>query len=50
MAPTITGEQVRGLGLYLQHAVLSGQGDEVLNLAETNLLSRLFSYVSAALA
>jgi pyruvate dehydrogenase (quinone) len=43
MPPTITVEQARGFGLYLLHAVLSGRGDEVLDLAETNLLSRLFS-------
>jgi pyruvate dehydrogenase (quinone) len=43
MPPTITIEQARGFGLYLLHAVLSGRGDEVLDLAETNLSSRLFS-------
>jgi len=41
MPPTITVEQARGFGLYLLHAVLSGRGDEVLDLAETNLFSRL---------
>jgi pyruvate dehydrogenase (quinone) len=50
MPPTITVEQATGLGLYLLHAVLSGRGDEVLDLAETNLLSRLFSYASTTLA
>jgi len=43
MPPTITIEQARGFGLYLLRAVLSGRGDEVLDLAETNLFSRLFS-------
>jgi pyruvate dehydrogenase (quinone) len=43
MPPTITIEQARGFGLYLLHAVLSGRGDEVLDLAKTNLFSRLFS-------
>jgi pyruvate dehydrogenase (quinone) len=43
MPPTITIEQARGFGLYLLHAVLSGRGDEVLDLAETNLFSRLLS-------
>ena len=38
-----TIEQARGFGLYLLHAVLSARGDEVLDLAETNLVSRLFS-------
>lgn len=37
MPPTITIEQARGFGLYLLHAVLSGRGDEVLDLAQTNL-------------
>jgi pyruvate dehydrogenase (quinone) len=41
MPPTITLKQAKGLGLYLLHAVLSGRGDEVLDLAETNLLTRL---------
>jgi pyruvate dehydrogenase (quinone) len=43
MPPTISIEQARGFGLYLLHAVLSGRGDEVLDLAQTNLFSRLFS-------
>jgi pyruvate dehydrogenase (quinone) len=43
MPPTITAEQAKGFGLYLLHAALSGRGDEVLDLAETNLLSRIFS-------
>jgi pyruvate dehydrogenase (quinone) len=43
MPPTITLDQAKGFGLYLLHAVLNGRGDEVLDLAETNLLSRLFS-------
>jgi pyruvate dehydrogenase (quinone) len=42
MPPTITIEQAKGFGLYLLHAVLSGRGDEVLDLAETNWLSRRF--------
>jgi pyruvate dehydrogenase (quinone) len=43
MPPTITVDQARGFGLYLLQAVLSGRGDEVLDLAQTNLLSRIFS-------
>lgn len=43
MPPTITVEEARGFGLYLLQAVLNGRGDEVLDLAKTNLLSRLFS-------
>jgi pyruvate dehydrogenase (quinone) len=42
MPPTITIEQAKGFGLYLLHAVLSGRGDEVVDLAETNWLSRWF--------
>jgi pyruvate dehydrogenase (quinone) len=42
MPPTITMEQARGFGLYLLQAVLSGRGDEVIDLAKTNLLSRIF--------
>jgi pyruvate dehydrogenase (quinone) len=41
MPPTITVEQAKGFGLYLLRAVLSGRGDEVLDLAQTNLLTRL---------
>ncbi len=41
--PTITKEQALGFSLYLTRCVLSGRGDEVVDLAETNLLSRLFS-------
>ncbi|SEG16159.1 pyruvate dehydrogenase (quinone) [Bryocella elongata] len=41
MPPTITLEQAKGFGLYLLRAVLTGRGDEVLDLAETNLLTRL---------
>jgi len=43
MPPTITVDQARGFGLYLLHAVLNDRGDEVLDLAETSLFSRLFS-------
>jgi pyruvate dehydrogenase (quinone) len=43
MPPTITAEQAKGFGLYLLRAVLNGRGDEVLDLAETNFLSRIFS-------
>lgn len=41
MPPTITVEQAKGFGLYLLRAVMTGRGDEVLDLAETNLLTRL---------
>jgi pyruvate dehydrogenase (quinone) len=37
MPPTIELEQAKGFTLYMMHAVLSGRGDEVLDLAKTNL-------------
>jgi len=38
MPPTITREQALGFSLYMIRAVLSGRGDEVIDLARTNLL------------
>jgi pyruvate dehydrogenase (quinone) len=38
MPPTITAEQVKGFSLYMIRAVLSGKGDEVIDLAKSNLL------------
>ncbi len=40
MPPTIGLEQAKGFGLWMIRAVMSGRGDEVLDLAKTNLLSR----------
>lgn len=40
MPPTITAEQVKGFSLWVLRAVMSGKGDEVLDLAKTNLLPR----------
>ena len=37
MPPTISLEQALGFSLYLIRAVLSGRGDEVIDLAMTNL-------------
>ena len=37
MPPTITAEQVKGFSLYMIRAVLSGKGDEVIDLAKSNL-------------
>jgi pyruvate dehydrogenase (quinone) len=37
MPPTISAEQALGFSLYLVRAVLSGRGDEVIDLARTNL-------------
>jgi pyruvate dehydrogenase (quinone) len=37
MPPKITLEQVKGFGLFALKAVLSGHGDELIDLADTNL-------------
>jgi pyruvate dehydrogenase (quinone) len=37
MPPTITAEQVKGFSLFAVKAVLSGRGDEIVDLATTNL-------------
>jgi pyruvate dehydrogenase (quinone) len=37
MPPSITKEQALGFSLYLVRAVLNGRGDEVIDLARTNL-------------
>jgi pyruvate dehydrogenase (quinone) len=38
MPPTITAAQVKGFSLWALHAVMSGRGDELIDLAKTNLL------------
>jgi pyruvate dehydrogenase (quinone) len=38
MPPTITYEQAKGFGLFMLTAVLSGRGDEIIDLARVNLL------------
>jgi pyruvate dehydrogenase (quinone) len=40
MPPTITAEQVKGFSLWLLRAVMNSRGDEVVDLAKTNLLPR----------
>ncbi len=42
LPPTITLKEAAGFNLFLAKAVLSGRGDEVVDLAKTNLLSRVF--------
>jgi pyruvate dehydrogenase (quinone) len=37
MPPTITAEQVKGFSLFMLKAVLSGRGDEVVDLPRINL-------------
>src|SRR5271166_1945796 len=38
MPPSITLEQAKGFSLFMMKAVLSGRGDEVIDLARVNLL------------
>jgi pyruvate dehydrogenase (quinone) len=38
MPPTITLEQVKGFGIFMLKAVLSGRGNELIDLAKVNLL------------
>jgi pyruvate dehydrogenase (quinone) len=40
MPPTITSEEIKGFSLWVLRAVMNGRGDEVLDLAKTNLLPR----------
>jgi pyruvate dehydrogenase (quinone) len=37
MPPTITAEQVKGFSLFMLKAVMSGRGDELVDLAKVNL-------------
>jgi pyruvate dehydrogenase (quinone) len=37
MPPSITLEQAKGFSLFMMKAVLSGRGDEIIDLAKTNL-------------
>jgi pyruvate dehydrogenase (quinone) len=43
MPPTITYEQIKGFTLYATRTILSGRGDELIDLASTNLRRRVFS-------
>jgi pyruvate dehydrogenase (quinone) len=38
MPPKATAEQIKGFSLYVLKAVMNGRGDEVIDLAQTNLL------------
>ncbi|WP_022721042.1 ubiquinone-dependent pyruvate dehydrogenase [Rhodopseudomonas sp. B29] len=40
MPPSIDAKEVKGFSLWLLRAVMSGRGDEVVDLAKQNLLSR----------
>ena len=37
MPPTITFEQATGFGIFMLKSVISGRGDEIVNLAKVNL-------------
>lgn len=41
MPPSVTFEQAKGFSLWAAKSVLSGRGDEVLDLAKTNLFQRI---------
>ncbi|WP_214370110.1 ubiquinone-dependent pyruvate dehydrogenase [Pseudonocardia sp. H11422] len=43
LPPTVTFEQIRGFTLYATRTVLSGRGDELVDLAKTNVVRRLLS-------
>lgn len=43
MPPTITWEQMKGFSFYAAKTVLNGRGDEIIDLAKTNVLQRLFT-------
>jgi pyruvate dehydrogenase (quinone) len=38
MPPTITLEQAKSFSLFMLSAVLSGRGDEIIDLSKVNLL------------
>ena len=37
MPPTITADQAKGFALYAIRTVISGKGDELIDLARTNI-------------
>jgi pyruvate dehydrogenase (quinone) len=37
MPPTITFEEAKGFSLFMLRAVLSGRGDEIVDLARVNV-------------
>lgn len=41
--PTITAAQAKGFSLWALRTVLSGRGDELLDLADTNVWRRIFT-------
>jgi pyruvate dehydrogenase (quinone) len=43
MPPNISFDQMKGFSLWMAKSVLSGRGDEIVDLAKTNLIQRIFS-------
>jgi pyruvate dehydrogenase (quinone) len=43
MPPNITIDQAKGFSLWAARSVLSGRGDEIIDLAKTNVIQRIFS-------
>jgi pyruvate dehydrogenase (quinone) len=43
LPPTITFGEIKGFTLYATRSVLSGRGDELIELARTNVARRLLS-------
>jgi pyruvate dehydrogenase (quinone) len=41
--PTITVEQAKGFSLFALRTILSGRGEELIDLADTNVFRRLLS-------
>ena len=49
MPPSITAAQAEGFSLYMMRAVMNGRGDEVLDLASTNLFREMTSVAKGML-
>jgi pyruvate dehydrogenase (quinone) len=43
MPPSISFDQAKGFSLWAARSVLSGRGDEIIDLAKTNVIQRIFS-------
>jgi pyruvate dehydrogenase (quinone) len=43
MPPHVSLEQMKGFSLYMARSVFSGRGDEIIDLAKTNILQRILS-------
>jgi pyruvate dehydrogenase (quinone) len=43
MPPSVTFAQAKGFSLWAARSVLSGRGDEIIDLAKTNVIQRIFS-------